>query len=61
MNPTISSMKNGAIYFENKNKTTEQLINKIIYYIDNNFKLESNVKEFYDCFEFKCGNNIYFS
>ena len=32
-------------------------INKIIYYIDNNFKLELKMKEFYDSFEFKCRNN----
>ena len=53
----INSMKNGTIQFENKCNTTEQVINKIINYIDNNFELESNVKEFYDTFEFKCGNN----
>ena len=53
----INNMKNGAIQFENKYNTTEQVINKIIYYIDNNFELESNVKEFYNSFEFKCGNN----
>ena len=53
----INSMKNGTIQFENKCNTTEQVINKIINYIDNNFELESNIKEFYDSFEFKCGNN----
>ena len=47
------------IYFIyiNKHNNTEQVINKIIYYIDNNFELESNIKDFYDSFEFKCGNN----
>ena len=50
-------MKNGTIYFENKYNTKEQVINKIIYYIDNNFKLELKMKEFYDSFEFKCRNN----
>ena len=44
----INNMKNGTIQFENKYNTTEQVINKIIYYIDNNFELESNVKEFYN-------------
>lgn len=50
-------MKNGTIPFENKYNTTDQVINKIIYYIDNNFKLELKMKEFYDSFEFKCKNN----
>ena len=53
----INSMKNGTIHFENKYNTTDQVINKIIYYIDNNFKLELKMKEFYDSFEFKCRNN----
>jgi CDP-glycerol glycerophosphotransferase (TagB/SpsB family) len=53
----VNSMKNGTIQFENKFNTTEEVINKIIYYIDNNFELESNIKEFYDSFELKCGNN----
>lgn len=53
----INSMKNGTIHFENKYNTTNQVINKIINYIDNNFKLELKMKEFYDSFEFKCKNN----
>lgn len=53
----INRMRNGAIHFENKYNTVEQVINKIIYYINNDFKLESNIKQFYDSFEFKCGNN----
>jgi CDP-glycerol glycerophosphotransferase (TagB/SpsB family) len=53
----VNSMKNGTIHFENKCNTIEQVINKIINYINNNFELELNVKEFYDSFGFKCGNN----
>jgi len=53
----INNMKNGTIHFENKYNTTDQVINKIIYYIDNNFKLELKMKEFYDSFELKCRNN----
>jgi CDP-glycerol glycerophosphotransferase (TagB/SpsB family) len=53
----INSMKNETIHFENKCNTVEQVINKIIYYIDNDFKLESNMEKFYDSFEFKCKNN----
>ena len=53
----INNMKNGKIYFENKCNTTEQVINKTIFYIDNNFELESNMKKFYNTFGLKCGNN----
>ena len=53
----INSIKNGTIHLENKFNTTEEVINRIIYYIDNNFKLDSKLMEFYDSFEFKCRNN----
>ena len=53
----FNRMKNGIIHFENKYNTSEQVINKIIYYIDNGFKLESNIKQFYDSFELNCRNN----
>ena len=53
----INSMKNGTIHFENRYNTVDQVINKIIYYIENDFKLESNMEQFYDSFEFKCRNN----
>ena len=53
----INNMKNGTIHFENKCNTVEKVINKIIYYIDNDFKLELNMEQFYDSFEFKCRNN----
>lgn len=53
----INNMKNGKIYFENKYNTTEQVINKTIFYIDNNFELESNMRKFYNSFGLKCGNN----
>ena len=53
----INSIRNGTIHLENKYNTTEQVINKIIYYIDKNFQLESNIIEFYNSFELKCGNN----
>ena len=54
----INDIKIGKIYFVNKLNSTYQVINKIIYYINNNFKLEDNLKEYYDSFEFKCGKNI---
>jgi CDP-glycerol glycerophosphotransferase (TagB/SpsB family) len=55
----INNMKNGKIYFENKCNTTEQVINKTIFYIDNNFELESNMRKFYNSFGLKCGNNTH--
>ena len=51
-------MKNGEIHIENKCNSTEEVIDKIINYIDNNFELEPKLKEFYDSFKLKCGNNI---
>ena len=50
-------MKNWTIHFENRCNTVDQVINKIIYYIENDFKLESNMEQFYDSFELKCRNN----
>ena len=49
-------MKNNKIKFENKFFTVEETINKIIYYINNNFALEK-IKKFYDSFKFKYENN----
>ena len=56
----INNMKNGKMHFENIYNTTEQVINKIIFYVDNNFELESNMKKFYNSFGLKCGNNTRF-
>jgi CDP-glycerol glycerophosphotransferase (TagB/SpsB family) len=54
----IESMKNGSIYFENKYFNINKTINKIIYYINNNFTIEPYLERFYDSFGFKNGNNI---
>ena len=55
----IKSLGNGTIYFENKFNDFKEVINKIIYYINNDFKLEKKIEEFYDGFELKCEpNNI---
>ena len=54
----IKDMKNNKIKFENKFFTVEKVINKIIYYINNNFELEQKLKKFYDSFEFKHENSI---
>ena len=47
----IQSLINGSIYFENKYLNMTQVINKIKYYIDNNFMLEPKLEKFYDSFE----------
>ena len=49
----INSMKNGTIEFENKYFNINETINKIIYYINNNFILDDNLKKFYDDLEIK--------
>ena len=54
----IKDMRNNIIKFENKFFTVEKVINKIIYYINNNFELEQKLKKFYDSFEFKHENSI---
>ena len=51
-------MKNNTIIFENIFFTVEEVINKIIFYINNNFVLEKKLKKFYDSFEFKHENSI---
>ena len=47
----INMMKNGTIKFKNKFFDFNDVINKIIYYISNNFKLERKLEKFYDSFE----------
>ena len=54
----IESMNNGTIYFENIFFNINQTINKIIYYLNNNFTIETNLIKFYDSFQFKSENNI---
>ena len=51
-------MKNGSIEFENKYFDAEKVINKIIYYIKNDFKLEEKLINFYDSFRLKKTNYI---
>lgn len=51
-------MKNGTIEFENKYFEINETINKIIYYINNNFKLEPKLEDFYDSFNIKKTNSI---
>ena len=50
-------LKDGKIRFENLVYSVKEVVNKIIFYINNNFILEDNIKSFYDSFGIKIGNN----
>ena len=52
----IKDMKTGKLYFKNKFFTINGALNKIFYYINNNFKLEKSLVRFYDSFGFKKEN-----
>lgn len=54
----IQSMKNDTIEFENKYFEINETINKIMYYINKNFKLESKLEDFYNSFQLKNMDNI---
>ena len=53
----INDMKNDKIKFKNKCETLEETVDKIIKYINNDFKLESDLEKFYKSFNFKIQNN----
>jgi len=53
----INGLKNNSIPFENKYFEVDDVVDKIIYYIDNNFELENSLKDFYDSFELNSTNN----
>ena len=54
----IQSLKNGTIEIENLCFTVEEIVNKIIFYIKNKFKLDDKLKHFYDSFGFKKEKSI---
>ena len=54
----IESLKNRTFYFENTFFDINSVVEKIIYYINNNFNIEQNLTKFYDSFELKKGKNI---
>ena len=54
----IQSIKNGTITMENKYFTINETINKIIYYINNNFNLDSGLQKLYDSFNLRNENSI---
>ena len=53
----INGLKNGSTYFENTFFDVEAAIDKIIYYITNNFKLEVNLMRFYHMLGLNSANN----
>ena len=55
----IQLMKNGTIEFENQFFNIDSVINKIIFYLSNNFNLDEKLKIFYDSLNLKQNNNIY--
>ena len=54
----INKFKINKYQFENVNFDINSTINKINYYIDNDFKLDDKLKEFYNKFNLKKGNII---
>ncbi len=54
----IQSFRNKTINFENIFLNINETINKIIYYIHKNFKLEDKMKKFYNSFGLTIGQNI---
>ena len=54
----INGLKNGTIYFENIFFNIKEVVNKVIFYIENNFELERKLLNFYDSFHLKCNNSI---
>jgi len=55
----IQLMKNGTIEFENQFFNIDSVINKIIFYLKNNFKLDEKLEIFYDSLNLIQNKNIY--
>jgi len=53
----INNIKIGNINFENRCFNLQETIYKILYYINNKFKLEDKIFKFYNTFNLKGGNN----
>ena len=55
----IQSIKNGTIEFENKFFDIDSVVNKIIFYLKNNFQLDDKLIKFYESLNIKQkANNI---
>ena len=51
-------MRNNTIEFENKYFTISETIEKMIFYIQNNFQLDPKLERFYQIFGFKMEKQI---
>ena len=54
----IKCFKNGTTMFKNRFFKINSVVNKIIYYIKNDFILDNSLKSFYNRFNLSGGNNI---
>jgi hypothetical protein len=54
----IEAMKNNTIKFENKVFSSFETVNKMIFYIQNNFALDDKLERFYQQFGFKMEKSI---
>jgi CDP-glycerol glycerophosphotransferase (TagB/SpsB family) len=54
----INTMDKGNFQIENKCYNVNQTVEKIIFYINNNFKLDSKLVNYYNIFGLKTNNNI---
>ena len=53
----IKRLRNGTINFQNRFFNVESTVNKILYYINNNFVLEPSLLNFYNKLNLTGGNN----
>ena len=53
----IHDLKKGKIEFKNRFFNIKNVINKILYYINNKFELEPKLKMFYESFDLELNNN----
>ena len=53
----VKDLREDKIKFMNKFFNINQAVNKIIYYIENDFQVEKNLSDFYQSFNLTCGNN----
>ena len=54
----IKRMNEGDFKVANKCNTVEETVQKIIYYIKNKFKIDDELKKYFEYFNFKPGNNV---